>query len=451
MMQGFPGARSYRRWFVAAWLATSCLASGVVAPAAAQTVDPALQAEIQSVFQQLFREPGNAALTYRYAQLQVQAGNYEAAVAALERLLLVNPNQPVLQYELGVLYYRMGSYQAARSYLMQAQASPDTPPDVQQRIAAFLTDADQRTSRHQFSGSLSLGVRYQTNANLAAHSATVQATGVQIVNPSQPNDDVSGLLIGRLTHVYDFRTNDETAWVSNFLVYGARYVDTSTSNLILGELYTGPRFQFLPQWHRGATIRPYFITNIVGLDDASYSHTLGGGVDLSVPFGTRWAAELSYQFRSIDYNNISSQPTASILTGNENVIRARAVYQVTPSAALLGELSGRFVSARSASFDFNEFGSGITYTQDYRAFGERPWNITGSFNFYRRNYDAPDPVVNPTVARRENEYRLSLANVIPIAENWFLVQQVDGLIVDGNLPNYDRRDLSVTAAVRWRF
>src|SRR5262249_46812499 len=142
------------------------------------------------------------------------------------------------------------------------------------------------------------------------------------------------------THIYDFRTNDETAWVSNVLFYGTRYFSTPTSNLMLGELYTGPRFQFLPQWQRGATIRPYFITNIVGLDDSNYSHAFGAGLDLSVPFGTRWAVEASYQFRAINYNDIASQPNASILTGDENLIRARAVYQVTPSAAVLAELSG---------------------------------------------------------------------------------------------------------------
>src|SRR5689334_10957193 len=120
-MQGLRGGRSYARWFAVAWLAVAAIAGQAAAPATAQTgVDPALQAEIQSVFQELFRDPGNAALTYRYAQLQTRAGNYEAAVAALERLLLVNPSQPVLQYELGVLYFRMGSYQAARTYLTQA-------------------------------------------------------------------------------------------------------------------------------------------------------------------------------------------------------------------------------------------------------------------------------------------------------------------------------------------
>jgi hypothetical protein len=426
----------------------------MVGPAGAQPapgVDPALQAEIQSLFQQLYRDPGNAALTYRYAQLQTLAGNYEAAVAALERLLLVNPNQPVLLFELGQLYFRMGSYQAARTYLLQAQASPQTPPDVQQRIQAFLDDADRRTSRHQFTGSVTFGPRYQSNANLAAHSATLQAAGVQIPSPDQPHQDVSGVILGRLTHIYDFRTNDETAWVSDLVLYGTRYFSTPTSNLMLGELYTGPRFQFLPQWRRGATIRPYFITNIVGLDDTNYSHAFGAGLDLSVPFGNRWAVELSYQFRAINYNNIAAEPTASVLTGSENLIRGRAVFQVTPDTALLGEISGRFVGTRSSTFDFSELGAVVTLTQDYRLLGPRPWNVTGSFYYYHRNYDAPDPVVNPTVSRRENEYRVAVANVIPISDSWFLVQQVDRLVIDSNLPNYQRQDWSLLGAVRWRF
>jgi hypothetical protein len=46
---------------------------------------------------------------------------------------------------------------------------------------------------------------------------------------------------------------------------------------------------------------------------------------------------------------------------------------------------------------------------------------------------------------------MALANVIPISENWFLVQQVDRWIIDSNLPNYQRRDWSLLGAVRWRF
>ncbi len=446
-MQRRTRGRVVRHALAASWFALIA-AHGA---ASAQSGSPELQSEIRSAFQQLFLDPGNPELTYGYGQLQVRAGNYEAAVAALERLLLLNPNQPRLKYELGVLYFRMGSYQMARVYLMQADADPNVPPEIRERIRSFMAEADRRTSRHQFTGSITLGARMQSNANLAANARQVQASGVTINSPNRPRSDFSGILIGRVTHVYDFQTNDGAAWVTNGLFYGTRHVKVSSTNVTLGELYTGPRFNVFPNLRPGATIRPYFINNIVGLDDAHYSHTFGGGADLSIPFGSRWAVELTYQYRDINYRNTASQPTASQLTGHENIARGRVVYQVDARSAVLAELSGRFARTQASQFDFDEVGVTATYTMDYNAWGARPWNVTGSVGYFHRNYDAPDPVVNPSVSRRENEWRLGVANVIPVADNWFLVQQFDALIIGSNLPNYERRDYAGTLAVRWRF
>lgn len=439
--------RAIRRALAVGWVALVA----THAQAMAQSGAPELQSEIRSAFQQLFLDPGNPELTYGYGQLQVRAGNYEAAVAALERLLLLNPNQPRLKYELGVLYFRMGSYQMARVYLMQADADPNVPPEVRERIRTFMAEAERRTSRHQFVGSITLGMRGQSNANLAANARQVQASGVTINSPNRPRSDFSGIVIGRVTHIYDFQTNDGTTWVTNALFYGTRHVSVSSSNVLLGEMYSGPRFNVFPNLRPGATLRPYFISNIVGLDDAHYSHTFGGGADLSIPFGSRWAVETTYQHRIIDYRNTTSQPTASQLTGHENIVRGRVVYQVSPGSAILGEVSGRFATAQANQFSFDEFGITGTYTMDYNAWGSRPWNVTASVGYFHRNYEAPDPVVNPTVTRRENEWRLGVANVIPVAENWFLVQQFDALLIGSNLPNYERRDYAGTLAVRWRF
>ena len=85
------------------------------APAMAQTDDAAeLRAEYDALFQQLFQDPGNLDLTFRFAEVAVQVGNFEAAISALERMLLYNPNLPRVRLELGVgvLYYRLGSYSA---------------------------------------------------------------------------------------------------------------------------------------------------------------------------------------------------------------------------------------------------------------------------------------------------------------------------------------------------
>ena len=93
---------------------------GVSASAQAQDVDPELQKQYDEAFQSIFADLGNLDKTFRFAELAVQTGNFEAAISALERMLLINPNLPRVRLELGVLYFRLGSYQVAKTYLDRA-------------------------------------------------------------------------------------------------------------------------------------------------------------------------------------------------------------------------------------------------------------------------------------------------------------------------------------------
>lgn len=420
--------------------------------AAAQS-DPSIRSDIDRAFNQLFNSPGDPGLTYGYAQLQIRAGNYEAAVAAYERLLLQQPNQPRLLVELGVLYIRMGSYQVARGYLQRARALPNLTPDLVSTIDRYLGEADRRASPSQFSGSLTAGIRYQTNPRLVSQAGQIFSAGVLIPNPERRRGDFSAVVLGRLNHVYDFQTNDRTAWVSSIFIYGNRYFRSSDVNLMLAELNTGPRFRIFNESMPGSTFRPYVLGMLAGLDDRFYLGSGGGGFEVSLLFNERFVFDFSYQGRYNDYQNTPTRGTASLLTGLENSGRARFGYQIDQDTLFFVELAGRYVDARARFNDFGEFGATVTLIRDYASpFGwtTRPWSATASAGFFRRNYGGADPVVS-TVTRRESEWRLGVANVIPLSDTLELVQQVDGLIIDGNLPNYDRRDLSVIFGVRIRF
>src|SRR5262245_65927827 len=77
---------------------------------------PALDAELDRVFQQMMRDPANPDLMFAYAQLAIRAGNYDAAIGTLLRMLLFNPNLPRVRLELGALYFQVNSLVLARSY-----------------------------------------------------------------------------------------------------------------------------------------------------------------------------------------------------------------------------------------------------------------------------------------------------------------------------------------------
>ena len=67
-------------------------------PAGTPADQAADQAELERVyddlFQQMLLDPNNLDLMFRYAAVATRLENYEAAISALERMLLVNPDLP---------------------------------------------------------------------------------------------------------------------------------------------------------------------------------------------------------------------------------------------------------------------------------------------------------------------------------------------------------------------
>ncbi|MGE0736083.1 MAG: tetratricopeptide repeat protein [Alphaproteobacteria bacterium] len=427
---------------------------GTAGVSATARADDALDNEIKQTHAQLMRNPGNIELTYKYAQLMVKAGDFEGAVSALEGLLLINPNQPRLRLEIGVLYLRMGNYATAKAYLQRALESPDVPADIRTRIEAYIGEIDKRAGRHSFTGSITTGMRYETNANLAPESSTIVLRGVEAFNSVKRRDDFSAIVSGRFVHTYDFKTNDETTWVTTGVGYFSRYARTEQSNILLGEVTSGPRFCVVQGTSPGLYVRPYVTGNLIGVNDEFYGSAIGGGVDVSMPYGDRWAFEATYQGRWLNYEDISVSPSASLQTGYDHMLRGRAGVRVDSDLTLLGELSGRYKDAKVKYYDYYEIGIAATATWDYPApfnLTQRRWNVTGSVGYYHRDYQGADPAVHPTSKRREDELRLGLANIVRLDDHWMVVQQVDYMIVTGNLSTYDRNDFAVTLGVRYRF
>src|SRR5258708_10866497 len=82
-----------------------------------------LQAQKEELFQKTLRDPANLDVAFAYANASAKLGDNEAAVSALERMLLFNPNLPRVQLELGALYFRMRSSEIARTYFDKTAAA----------------------------------------------------------------------------------------------------------------------------------------------------------------------------------------------------------------------------------------------------------------------------------------------------------------------------------------
>jgi tetratricopeptide (TPR) repeat protein len=98
----------------------------------------ALQQEFDQKFTQMMNNPADIDITMQYANLAVQLENYEAAIPALERILLFNPDLPRVKAQLGVMYFNLNSFEMAKSYLTDAKKGKNVPQDVVAKADEYL-------------------------------------------------------------------------------------------------------------------------------------------------------------------------------------------------------------------------------------------------------------------------------------------------------------------------
>lgn len=87
----------------------------------------------REVYQALQTNPTDEDLTIQLASLAMETGEYQLAIAHMERLVATQPAHAAVRLKLGILYYMIGDYDTARSYLepLSVSDSHDTAISTQ--------------------------------------------------------------------------------------------------------------------------------------------------------------------------------------------------------------------------------------------------------------------------------------------------------------------------------
>src|SRR5712671_2843703 len=333
----------------------------------------ALEAQKEALFQRMFRDPANLDVTFAYADVSARLGDYEAAVSALERLLLFNPDLPRVQLELGALYYRMGSYELARDYFDKAAAA-NPPPEVRARVEQYLTDIEKSQSRHHLSGYVFFGGQYQTDANVAGSSLILSPVG-PVVLGNQFVKQASGSIFGSgsLLYSYDMETQNHDTLEVTSVGYLNHYFNANVTRLDLGfvEVTGGPRFNFPNGGLIGdkpASFKAYLIGDEVGLGWNQYFAAVGPGIEYDEIIWNDVALRGVFEFRQKWFNNAPTRPLSTGLGGSDKLFSLSAAKPITENSAL------------NLQFDFLNQSTQLAY------YTNTTYAVTGA---YRIRYDDP--------------------------------------------------------------
>ena len=185
-----------------------------------------VQREKEEVFKQLFKDPTNLSLLFKYANLSILVGDLEAAIGVFEQMLIYDSELPRIRLELGVLYFRLGAYAMATNYLKSVKEF-NPPPEVEAKVNQFLEAIVSAEKPFQWQQNLSIGFKRTTNGNSGINADFIEIGDFLLdVDPeSKRQRDRSSLFNYSLSIDQDLN-HPRGDNIQYFFSYGADRLDT---------------------------------------------------------------------------------------------------------------------------------------------------------------------------------------------------------------------------------
>jgi tetratricopeptide (TPR) repeat protein len=418
-----------------------------------------LERQTDAAFQQVLQQPQNLSLWSTYADLLIKQGNYEGGVAALERLLLEPDAKPELRVDIGVLYYRMASYTQAEVLLREALENPRLQADKRALATALLADIAKRQQTSQFSGAVTFGLRYQSNAMFRTDSSQLTVAGVQVPTTLRPESNTDASLGLRLRHFYDFDAQNSAGILTNFGAFMVNYRSSAGNQVtanptrpydLLGlDLSSGIRFKPLPADLPDVTLRPHLLWSNVLAQGKQYFGTQGVGLDASWQASEKTLIDFTVDTQTRTFASRLDVPNPDQLNARLTNFRARVAHEVASGHVLTGDYVMRRTRAGRDFLSSDSHELRVTYAMSYASplKDGSSWTTSVYAGALRRSFNAPDPAVSATQKRGDNESRLGVNHLVPITPVWSLLFALEQARNRANFANFNYKNNSLSGTV----
>jgi hypothetical protein len=383
-----------------------------------------------------------------YIELAIAIGDLEGAVAALERMLIFEPDLPQVRMDLGFLYIQLGSLGMAQAYLSDVLLETDLPDDTRSLVESTLKDISKQSAAHKFSGTVAATARYQTNANAGPDNTAIVLFGRPALLGKEFTEqaDSDGSLALQLSYEYDFQVLPERTFNIDLNTLVGQQAEQSQLDARFVELQAGPRLHFDQEEAQDLEVRPYLSGNQYVTDDETVTG-IGGGLDLTYRAGEmNWALQSSYLAQSYQSQAALDGYTAWVTLGPQIRLGAQAL------ASLTGVI--RQVGAKVAYEDNLEYGVGITLQYAFNApfwLSALPWSVSATLSPTWKSYNAANPTIDPDHIRRDQSTQGMLLLNVPVSANIGLVLSAGANRTGSNIPNYETENYYTSVGIQANF
>lgn len=193
------------------------------------------------LWNRLQKQPFSIDDNFFLAQAAIRLGFHDQAAAAMERVLIANPDHARARLNLGLSFYRLGAFKLAEDELEKLVNKDHTNP-LALKAQVYLDKIRAQRSPHQFRGSAYLGYLYDSNVNTAPDDNFIETLdGSRRLAKDMREISDWGLTTGfRLSYDWDFGERGGYSWKNSLQCDNYFYNEENNSNLNLFSLASGP-------------------------------------------------------------------------------------------------------------------------------------------------------------------------------------------------------------------
>ncbi|MCB2182746.1 MAG: tetratricopeptide repeat protein [Desulfobulbaceae bacterium] len=238
--------------------------------------------QARAVLFNAFKEnPADPDINFYLGRSAFELGDFETALMAFERILIMNPNAVRVKLEIARCHLGLGFKEMAKQYFREVLAT-NPPQSVWRNIERYLAAIEKEDKRHFFTGTFTFGINWDDNVRLSPVNDIIPfgLFDLQLTGPSaKPQDDQFYSTTAIFNHVYRL-DNDAVSWKSTFTNYNAFYENQQDLDINFYSLSTGPVWKAKNfMWNN------YAIIKHIDVEHDRYQGAYGFGSVLTVPVG----------------------------------------------------------------------------------------------------------------------------------------------------------------------
>jgi len=365
-------------------------------------------------------------LNYQLGRSAYETGHYEIALAAFERVDMLDEGNIRNKLEMARTYFMLKMYEESKNAFEEVLQNQSIPDNVRKNIEIYLSKTSKVLNRSFTYGVVGLDLLYDTNINFSSSNDYYEINGVKLPTGEEKGGGALQFL-GSVSNIYDIGDKNGFAIKNRLTTLYKGHLNSDNSDYDIGFIAYNPSLLYK---------ETKFTTELeLGLDKLyisgdSYLQSLSISPKIDWNHTPTLKSLVSFKYYSKDYNNNSLDSQMYELSyGLQKILSPRSYVQANLLASKQKKDGGV-----SVVVDYDEHKLNLNYANQINP----TFGYEAIAQLYKRSYKDNTPMFGNT--REDNVATITAAFMAKVISNTMIKAKLQYSKADSNqeIYSYDK-------------